>query len=207
MAIKNIIFDLGGILINLDFDKTINEFDRLGFKEMEKFFGLGKAADFVEDYEVGKINDEQFIHAVRSLTNIEANDEQIVYAWNALLLDFPEERIGLLQQLAKKYRLFLFSNTNALHLAHFGALFQQQFGFSLNSLFEKAYYSHTINQRKPYTEAFEWILNDAKIDAAETLFIDDALNNIEGARMVGLHTRYVPKGQTIMEINWEALEP
>lgn len=206
MAIKNIIFDLGGILINLDFDKTIHEFDRLGFKEMENFFGLGKAAGFVEDYEVGKINDEEFIRAVRSFTNIQANDEQIVHAWNALLLDFPEERILLLQQLAKKYRLFLFSNTNALHLAHFGAMFQQEFGFPLNSLFEKAYYSHTINQRKPYTEAFEWILKDAGIEAAETLFIDDALNNIEGAEKVGLQTRYVPKGRTILEIDWEALE-
>lgn len=202
MRVKNIIFDLGGILINLDFNRTTEAFDALGFKEMDQLFGLGKAVSFIEDYEVGGLDDQSFINAIRNHTNIDAPDQSIIDAWNALLLDFESEKIELLKELSKKHRLFLFSNTNSLHLQYFAKLFKDEFGMELNDLFEKAYYSHEINQRKPYKEAFEWVLKDAGIDAADTLFVDDALNNIEGATSAGIHTLHVPKGKSILTIDW-----
>lgn len=201
--IRNIIFDLGGILIDLDFDKTHAKFAELGFTEMNQIFGLGKAASFVKEYELGNINDEEFLQSVRSVTNIEGEDDEIIAAWNALLLDFPEERINFLLELKKTHRIFLFSNTNAFHLVHFGNIFKNKYGYALEDLFEKAYYSHIMHLRKPDVESYQYILNDADLNPAETLFIDDAKNNIEGAQKAGLATEHVPKGKTILDIDWK----
>jgi len=126
-GIKNIIFDLGGVIINLNNQLTEDAFVALGTKPFREYFGHGHAAAFFKDYEVGKISDRQFIDAVKELTGISASDQEIVRAWNALLLDFPPERIRLLKELGKRYRLFLFSNTNALHLAALQKIYRDTF--------------------------------------------------------------------------------
>src|SRR6516225_1194195 len=112
-GIKNIIFDLGGVIINLDNQRTEDAFTAMGVKPFREYFGHGHASSFFKDYEVGAISDQQFVNEIRSLTGIaeSVSDEEIIGAWNALLLDFPAERIRLLQDLRKTYRIFLFSNT------------------------------------------------------------------------------------------------
>src|SRR5215469_12795884 len=110
-GIRNIIFDLGGVIINLDNKRTEDAFVRLGAKDFRQYFGHGHAADFFKEYEVGKLSDQEFVDAIRQmLGNASITDQDIIDGWNALLLDFPEERIHLLKQLGKTYRLFLFSN-------------------------------------------------------------------------------------------------
>ncbi len=108
-----------------------------------------------------------------------------------MLLDFPKERIELLQRLNKKYRLFLLSNTNEIHFHQYNNDLINQFGFDLNSLFEKAYYSFELGMRKPDTEIFEYALNDSILDPFETLFIDDLDKNIETARRLGMNTIWI----------------
>lgn len=203
-GIKNIIFDLGGVIINLDNRLTEDAFIALGSKPLKEYFGHGHAASFFKDYEVGGISDQEFVDSIKALTGIKASDEAIIGAWNALLLDFPPERIQLLKDLSKSYRIFLFSNTNALHLVHLQGIYRNTFpdGGELDDHFEKAYYSHILGLRKPGVESFQHILKENQLKGEETLFVDDALINVEGAEKAGLKGLFLRPGTTIMDFQW-----
>jgi glucose-1-phosphatase len=200
MSVKNIIFDLGGVILNIDLRKTQDAFTLLGVKEIEKIFRMGHVDSFFKSYEKGVISDDQFVEEVQKEIGLQVSPEMIVEAWNALLLDFPPERIQLLKELKSKYRLFLLSNTSALHHARFHEVFKQEFGGSLDDLFEKAYYSHIINLHKPDTAAYKLIIDENGLDPAETLFIDDSPANVEGAEKAGLKGIYLEPGKTILDL-------
>ena len=202
--IKNIIFDLGGVIINLDNQRTEDAFVGLGVKNIRQFFGHGHAASFFKDYEVGAITDRQFIDSVRGMAGLDGvSDEAIVEGWNALLLDFPSERIELLNDLRKRYRIFLFSNTNALHLVEVRRIYAQTFGGgSLDDHFERAYYSHLLRMRKPDRASFEHILRENRLEGQETLFVDDAVINVEGAEQAGLKGLYLRPGFSLLDVEW-----
>jgi len=118
-------------------------------------------------------------------------------------LDFPAERIQLLQQLRNKYRIFLFSNTNALHLAALRAIYTRTFGTgSLEDLFEKTYYSHLMGMRKPDKASYEYILKENGLVGSETLFVDDAIINVEGAEHAGLKGLYLRPGISLLDFQW-----
>jgi HAD superfamily hydrolase (TIGR01509 family) len=202
-GIKNIIFDLGGVILNLDNKRTEDAFTSLGVKDFRSYFGHGHARDFFREYEVGRISDRQFIDSIRQLTGISVSDEAIVNGWNALLLDFPPERIQLLRQLRKSYRLFLFSNTNALHLAALRKTYSDAFGGgSLEDHFEKTYYSHLLGMRKPDRESFEFIIRENQLAVGETMFVDDAIVNVEGAEQVGLRGLFLRPGVSLLDFQW-----
>jgi len=204
-GIKNIIFDLGGVFINLDNQLTENAFLTLGARPLKEYFGHGHAASFFKEYEVGGISDQQFVDNIKDLTGITAPDEEIIQAWNALLLDFPSERIRLLKDLRKSYRIFLFSNTNALHLAHLQQIYRNTFPndeYALDDLFERAYYSHILKMRKPDEASFQYILKENQLKGDETLFVDDALINVEGAEKAGLKGLFLRPGTTITDFQW-----
>ena len=201
--IKNIIFDLGGVLINLDNKLTEDAFIALGVKDFGRYFGHGFAASFFKDYEVGKISDAEFLENLRNMGNLTVPDEIIIRAWNSLLLDFPPERIMLLEQLRRKYRIFLFSNTNSLHMEAVRQIYHHTLGKGeLDALFEKSYYSHLMGMRKPSVASFQYIIGENKLDPGETLFVDDAFVNVEGAIKAGLKGFYLEPGKTIMDMNW-----
>jgi HAD superfamily hydrolase (TIGR01509 family) len=204
LGIKNIIFDLGGVILNLDNQRTEDAFASLGAKDFRDYFGHGFAASFFKDYETGHISDRQFLDSLKELTGLSAlQDEEIVTGWNALLLDFPPERIQLLKDLRKRYRLFLFSNTNALHLAALQETYRTTFGEgSLDDHFERAYYSHTLGKRKPDKASYEFILNENHLIGSETLFVDDAQVNVEGAEAAGLKGLYLKPGITLLDFQW-----
>lgn len=204
--IKNIIFDLGGVLLNLDFQKTETAFTEMGVKSFKELYALGHAASFFKEYEVGKINDDEFISALQNLAGIQAERATVIAGWNAMLRDFPAERIELLVRLKEKYRIFLFSNTNAIHLTAFQKTYSDAFGGNLlDALFEKTWYSHDISWRKPDVKAFEYVLQDAQLVPNETLFIDDALINVEGARAAGMQAYHLEPGKTVLEIGSQLL--
>ena len=202
-GIKNIIFDLGGVILNLDNRRTEEAFINLGVKDIRQYFGHGHAAAFFKDYEVGRITDREFIDAIRGLTGAAVPDQAIIDAWNALLLDFPPERIGLLQELGKTHRIFLFSNTNALHLAALRRIYADAFGKGmLDDHFEKTYYSHLLGMRKPDRGSYEHILRENGLKGSETLFVDDAIVNVEGAELAGLKGLYLRPGVTMLDFQW-----
>lgn len=201
--IKNIIFDLGGVIINLDNKLTEKAFVALGAKDFNRYFGHGFAASFFKDYEVGKISSSQFISDLKKMIGLDLPDEIIINAWNALLLDFPPERIKLLDELKKKYRLFLFSNTNELHMEAVKKIYRDEFHHGeLDDHFEKAYYSHILRMRKPDKESFQFIVNENKLSASSTLFVDDAMINVEGANAAGLKGFYLEPGKDITDVEW-----
>ena len=200
MTIRNIIFDLGGVLLNLDFDKTTAAFTALGVKEFEEYFNQFHANPLFKQLETGSVADENFYSTLRSTASITADNAAIDKAWNAMLLDFPKERIELIRQLASRYRVFLFSNTNAIHHAEFHRIFRQAYGFEFDTLFEKAYYSHIIGHRKPDVSAFEFILKDSNLVPGETLFVDDTQPNLDAAREAGMHTAHVDAGSDVVTV-------
>jgi FMN phosphatase YigB (HAD superfamily) len=203
-SIKNIIFDLGGVIINLDNRRTEKAFTALGVKNFREYFGHGFAASFFKDYEVGKITDQEFIQSIRQLGGLSHVPEQaIIDSWNALLLDFPAERIQLLRDLRRTYRLFLFSNTNSLHLAALRQIWTDSVGSgSLEDYFEKTYYSHLMGMRKPDPDSFGFILKENDLIGKETLFVDDAIVNVEGAEQAGLNGLFLRPGISLLDFQW-----
>src|SRR6187399_3273427 len=125
--IRNIIFDLGGVMLNIDLKRTAAAFTSLGQQSFETLFNIGHAADFFKEYECGLIDDAGFVAAIKDRFHQKVTDKQVIDAWNALLLDFPPSRIEFLKSISSKYRLFLFSNTNALHRDAFDIIYQNTF--------------------------------------------------------------------------------
>ena len=142
----------------------------------------------------------EFRDYVRSLSGgVQLTDQQIDDAWNSIMGDIPVERVEMLKELRKKYRLFLFSNSNQLNCDKFRVDMFKKFGYDIfDTLFEKAYFSQDIHYRKPNVDAFQFVMRDAGIDPAETLFIDDTIRHIEGAKKCGLHTHLLAKDEEIV---------
>jgi FMN phosphatase YigB (HAD superfamily) len=202
--IQNIIFDLGGVIINLDNQLTENSFTALGVKNFRELFGHGHAASFFREYEIGKISDRQFLDNLKKLAQIEVPDQAVIDSFNIMLLDFPPERIALIRELRKRYRIFLFSNTNAMHLAALQKIYDKTFpGETLEDLFEKTYYSNLLGMRKPDKESYDYIVAENHLDAGRTLFVDDALINVEGANAAGLKGFFLKPGTSLVDVEWD----
>jgi putative hydrolase of the HAD superfamily len=195
---KNLILDLGGVLLNLDYKRTKQAFAELGVPDFDAHYTQFKGSALFDDLETGKISNEAFFDALRAHTGLSLTDAQITKAWNAMLLDFPENRIALLKELKNKYRLFLLSNTNAIHHEAFQKTFREATGGqSLDDHFEKAYYSHLMGARKPDAEPFRMILEEQGLKGEETLFVDDTLPNLTGAGEVGMQTIHLQRPMTL----------
>lgn len=192
MAIKNILFDFGGVFIDVDYKRTEQAFINAGITNFHDFYSQQSASPLFEHLEKGTIAPGEFYQQFRKATGTALTDDQIASCWNNILGNYYPQAIEKAKELKKKYRLFLFSNTNAIHYECFMNIYKEQFGKDdFNTLFEKTYYSHLAGVRKPYRQSYEWVLNNAGITAAETLFIDDTISNIEGAEQAGLHTIYL----------------
>lgn len=199
--IKNIIFDLGGVVLNIDYNRTLQSFKNLGITWFHELFAQQHSSEVFAKLETGKISEEDFYNEFRKETKTNLSDEQIKTAWNAMLLDFTTERIALLKQIRNKYNTFLFSNTNSIHYTFFHKKYFETFGHSdFDSLFHKAYYSHIMGLRKPTPESFLYIIEEQKLNVPETLFIDDTLINIEAAKKLGLQTIHLLAPKTLLNI-------
>jgi len=200
-GIKNIIFDLGGVLIDVDYHKTEEAFVQLGVPYFHKMFKQDHSSELFELLETGKISETDFYDAFRKETETVFTNQQIEFAWNAMLGDFWMNRIEWLEEIKTRYKIYLFSNTNIIHYKCFDGIFGKQFQHQhFNSLFIKAYYSHELGMRKPYTESYLHILREQGLNPSETLFIDDTIKNIEGAKKVGLQTIHLDKGQSLIAL-------
>jgi len=199
--IKNIIFDFGGVIINIDYQLTVRSFQELGFSDFEEQYSKLKQSDLFDEFEKGLISPAEFRNRIREVSKKNLSDEQVDAAWNSILIDLPKSNIEFLESIKDKYRIFLLSNTNAIHELEFMKIIQQQFGEDvLQKTFERVYLSHHINMRKPDVEIFEYVLNENKLNPAETLFVDDSFQHIEGAKEVGLKTFYFENGKTLADI-------
>lgn len=191
-GIKNIIFDLGGVIINLSVEKTHQAFAALSGKPIEEIKSIVHHGAFFHQYEKGLIDDTDFRYHLRESLNMIVGDNELDQAWNAMLLDIPMDRIHLLQQLKPKFNLFLLSNTNNIHLQCFNSKVQQLTGLAaIDEYFHAAYYSHLIKMSKPDVEIYEYVLQSNNLVAHETIFLDDNKDNLVGANKAGIQTFHV----------------
>lgn len=185
--IRNIIFDLGKVILNLDFDASIQAFRELGLNSNVLNRQQVYADPIFYQLEIGSASPEKFRERVREIIdNPTANDQQIDDAWCAMIGDVPEKRVKVLKRLETSYRVFLFSNTNEIHISRMHTEFEKRYGFSFPKLFEKDFYSHTIHERKPDLVSFKKVIKLAGINPEETLFIDDLEKNSIAAKEAGL---------------------
>jgi HAD superfamily hydrolase (TIGR01509 family) len=183
---KNILLDLGAVLLNIDVNKLKPAFESLGVKDFNLIQQQLTEANLFDDLETGKISPDAFCETIRTASDLPLKDADIMAAWNALLLDFREDTMHFLIQLRKNYKLYLLSNTNAIHLEQFYKQLYQQLGnTTLDFYFDKLFYSHLIGMRKPDAAIYDFVLKDAGISAAETLFIDDLELNTNAAAALG----------------------
>lgn len=198
--LKNVVLDLGGVLYDIDPVRTFDELCNLFKPELSKAELIDGIPEFVYAMETGKWSDEHFICRVKESCRTEVTEKDIIYAWNKILIQFPEERIKMVRELSSRYRLFLLSNTNSIHIRHFENLFLQDNGFSMHDLFEKIYYSSEIGIRKPDKQAFEHVLADSGLNASETIMVDDRLDNCLGAESAGMKYLLVPENTGLEEV-------
>jgi len=188
--IKNIIFDYGNVIFEIDFKITQHAFAQLGITDIENFFAHKGHNHLFDDFETGAISPEEFRSGIRKAANKpELTDEQIDKAWNSLLIGTMQENHDLLLKVKAKYRTFLLSNNNEIHYNWIIDYLKTTFKINnYDDYFEKAYFSQHMKLRKPNTNIFEQVLKENNLNPAETLFIDDSPQHIEGAKKVGLNT-------------------
>ena len=198
-ALRNIIFDLGGVFLDLDINKTIQAFFSLGFTE-EMFKYDKKNEKVFWEFEIGTITPDQFRNGVRNLLGKDISDTEIDEAWNAMILGFKKEEIELLLDLKTKYRTFLLSNTNILHEKIYSDMLLALMGIKMTDLFEKVYYSHEVHLGKPDPAIFNKVLIDNDLNPEETLYVDDTEKHIKSAENLGIQGFLFPQNGDLKEI-------
>lgn len=194
-GIENIILDLGGVVINLNQQLTTKSFQQLFPVNYPEILEKSKVQQLYEKYETNQVSTTEFIGFFRSYNSL-ISENQIISAWNAMLLDIPFERIELIEKLSNKYNVFLLSNTNKLHYNYIENQYQNSSNKgTFESLFKKVYLSYQVGLRKPDTEIFQYLLQDAKLKPENTLFIDDSLEHINSALSLNIKAHHFDLNQ------------
>ena len=197
--IKNIIFDLGMVLLDVNYQNTIEAFSLLGLNNPEEAFSKHRQDEFFRQYERGQISEIEFLNGLSERIG-GADTEKLRNAWCAMLGELPKGKYDLIRELRKDYRLFILSNTNQTHQDWFEKKIDDQYGWAnFRDCFEFISYSHKINERKPDKEAFQYLIQRFDLDPEETLFIDDTFEHIEGARALFLRAVHYQDGDNLKE--------
>lgn len=182
-----VIFDLGGVLLDIDYKATENALRGLLGPRSERYYQQTKQSPLFDDLETGRIEPHQFHQSICDLVGAPLSPAAINEAWNAMLGRLPIARMKFVQKVAERRRVFLLSNTNAIHKAAFDKIIAEDLaGQNFDAYFEAAYYSHLVGLRKPHPEVYRFVTDRHGLDPARTLFIDDNRDNVEGARQAGL---------------------
>ena len=154
-------------------------------------------------YQTGKLETDQFRNEIRKASGVEMSDQVFDEAWNAMLVGIPMERTSLEKAQSKRYRLYLLSNTSALHVQVFEKMYIESAGESMQEVFDKIYYSHEIGWHKPDREAWEYVIKDAAILPEETLFLDDSIHNIKASQELGFQAIHIHERTTLMNLGFD----
>ena len=198
--IDAIIFDFGGVIINVDYHKTIRAFEKLGIDDFERLYSQASQSNLFDDIETGRISENEFIENLLDYLPAGTNPSLVREAWNAMVLDIPTERIRFLNELSTRYRLFLLSNTNTMHIDKAYAEWSKQSDIHAQDIFERVYLSHEMGMRKPDAEIFNFVVDQHQLTVERTLFIDDSEQHIIGARNCGLQTLHLTPSQSIISL-------
>ena len=190
--IDTLLLDLGGVLIDVDYHGTAAAFNALGFDGFEAIYSKAQQDHLFDGFEVGALSPDDFRSRIRTLHGNGITDAQVDHCWNAMLGRIPPERIDLLRRLRERYRLLLLSNTNAIHVPAFERIIAEHNGIAdFKALFDGAYYSCEMGLRKPDADAFHHVLSRHGAEPSRTLFIDDSIQHVVGAREAGLKAEHL----------------
>lgn len=199
--IRNIIFDFGGVIINIDPQSVLNELNKQGHDNLPELHQHLLFNNAYVRLETGELSPAGFREMIRSRLGKPATDRQIDQAWNAIIKDIPHERIRMLEKARKEYGVYLLSNTNPIHYDHYNHYIRENFGYQLlDDLFDKAYYSFRLQLYKPDTRIFDHVVGDAGITPGETLFIDDNPENVKAAVRIGLKGIHLADGMEVTNL-------
>jgi len=198
--IKNIVFDLGGVLVDLDFKSAINGLQQAGFANVKEQLQAFDREGIFQKFELGEMTAEEFRSAIRENSTVTLTDEEVDALWNLMLLEIPREKLELILDLRGKYMVYLLSNTNSIHWDYVCKNAFNYRGFRVNDYFEKTFLSFEMHLAKPDKAIFEKMLEDANLLAEETLFIDDSEANCKAAAEVGIHAHHYHIGDDLSKI-------
>ncbi|MDF1575539.1 MAG: HAD family phosphatase [Bacteroidales bacterium] len=200
---RNILFDLGGVILDINVQATLKAFYELGFPSELMQYPDSMRTDLFFKYQTGLLDTRQFRDEIRKVAGVQMTDQSFDDAWNAMLVGIPEERIKLLKKLSNRYNLYMLSNTSGLHVKVFEKMFLDKAGESMHQVFKKIYYSHEIGWHKPDYEAWEYVIKDAGIKAKETLFLDDSIHNIKAAQELGFQAIHIHERTNLMNLGFD----
>lgn len=190
--IKNIIFDLGGVLLDLDVNRCMERLEGIGLHGVRQWMTGTNEKGFFKEYECGMLTTVQFRNRIREEVGRELPDAEIDQIWNSMLKDIPDYKFELLLKLQKNYKLYLLSNTNDLHWEYCTDKFAYK-GMSMLDCFTRVFLSFQMRLAKPDAEIFQTVLKEAGVKAEETLFVDDSKDNCQAASLLGIKVfHYVP---------------
>lgn len=198
--IKNIVFDLGGVLIDLDFDRALKTFGKAGFENIEDQLQSFNREGIFMQYELGNISSEEFRTAIRKQVRVSLTDREIDDMWNLILLNIPHEKLKLILDLRGKYMVYLLSNTNQIHWDYTCNHAFTYHGFRVKDYFEETFLSFEMHLAKPDKAIFERMLQEANLLPEETFFIDDSEANCKAAEEQGIHTHHYRIGEDLNKL-------
>jgi putative hydrolase of the HAD superfamily len=200
MAYDAVILDLGGVIINLDYNKTIRAFEALGMSDFKTVYSQAAQTNLFDDFETGKVSAQHFINSLLPHLKEGTSPNKVVHAWNAMILDVPQKKLELLETLKKRFPIFLLSNTNELHIPAVRREFAKVSTLPMEHFFTKMYLSHEVKMRKPNAEVFEFVCKENNLNPTNTLFVDDSIQHIEGAKMIGLNAEYLSNPEDLYQL-------
>lgn len=189
-AYKALLFDLGGVLIDIDYRATESAFERLGVLDFKNRYTQFAQNELFDRFECGQISPQHFVNLLLPFTAPGTTPNQVVAAWNAMIGSFPPEKLNLLDRLSKELPLFMLSNTNELHWVPVLQEWQKVSAVPLSTYFNGIFLSHQIGQRKPQPQTFSWVCQQMGFAPQDVLFIDDSPQHIAGAQKAGLQTLF-----------------
>ena len=200
-GIQNLIFDLGGVIIKINYQLTIEAFKQVGLTDFDSIYSQLHQSDFFDKYDKGLVSPEEFRQGLLQRANIKFSNDVFDKAWNAMLVSLPKENIDLLENLKKHFKTYLLSNTNEIHLKYFFGYLNRTYKIKdFSSLFHKAYYSCRVQMRKPDLEIYQKVLNDNGLIASQTLFIDDTSINFTEAEKLGIQCYLMKKEDSLISL-------
>ena len=198
--IKNIVFDLGGVLVDLDFKNAINGLQQAGFANVKEQLQAFDQDGIFQKFELGEINADEFRTAIRENSTVTLTDEEVDTLWNSMLVEVPRKKLELILELRGKYMVYLLSNTNSIHWDYVCNNAFNYRGFRVNDYFEETFLSFEMHLAKPDKAIFEKVLHEANLLPEETLFIDDSEANCKAAEELGIHAHHYHIGEDLSKI-------
>ena len=200
MKYDALIFDLGGVLINIDYAKTIHAFEKLGIADFSSIYSQAEQTDIFSRFETGKISAQRFINELLTYLPAGTSPNKVVEAWNEMIEDVPISVICLLEKLKEKHPLYMLSNTNELHVPLVRKEWAKVTSHPMDYYFKTIYFSHELGLRKPHPEIFLEVCKREEINPKTTLFIDDTLQHIQGAKSAGLLTYHLTDQKSLYQL-------